>query len=88
MLSYIPMGEELRLPGRGGGLLTATTRAGFQRHTFPRADQARILFVLNVPSEYHMAVQNAVIRRVSDSEILVIDLRQKASLYPAAGGLP
>ena len=32
--------------------LTTTTRAGFQRYTFPQADQARILLVLNVPGEY------------------------------------
>ncbi|MGH9401897.1 MAG: GH92 family glycosyl hydrolase [Terriglobia bacterium] len=49
--------------------LTATTRAGFQRYTFPKADQARILFVLDVPGEYDLAVQNAVIRLVSDTEI-------------------
>ncbi|HET6217541.1 MAG TPA: hypothetical protein VFE27_11025 [Acidobacteriaceae bacterium] len=29
--------------------------ARFRRHTFPKADQGRILFVLNVPGEYHMA---------------------------------
>lgn len=49
--------------------LTATTRAGFQRYTFPKADQARILLVLNVPGEYDMVVKNAVIRRVSNTEI-------------------
>jgi hypothetical protein len=43
-----------------------------QRHTFPKADQARILFVLNVSGEYKMAVQSAVIGRVSDSGILPI----------------
>jgi len=49
--------------------LTATSRAGFQRYTFPKADQARILLVLNVHGEYETAVKNAVIRRVSDTEI-------------------
>ena len=49
--------------------LTATTRAGFQRYTFPKSDQARVLLVLNVPGEYEMVVKNAVIRRVSDTEI-------------------
>jgi len=49
--------------------LTSTTRAGFQRYTFPKADQARILLVLNVPGEYDMVVNNAVIRRVSSTEI-------------------
>ena len=36
--------------------LTTTTRAGFQRYTFPKADQARILLVLDVPGEMDMAV--------------------------------
>jgi len=49
--------------------LTATTRAGFQRYTFPKADQARILLVLDVPGEYATVVKNAVIRRVSSTEI-------------------
>ena len=49
--------------------LTATTRAGFQRYTFPKSDQARILLVLNVPGEYGNVVKNAVIRRVSGTEI-------------------
>ncbi|MGH9344349.1 MAG: GH92 family glycosyl hydrolase [Terriglobia bacterium] len=49
--------------------LTSTTRAGFQRYTFPKTDQARILFALEVPGEYDLAVKNAVIRRVSDTEI-------------------
>jgi predicted alpha-1,2-mannosidase len=49
--------------------LTATTRAGFQRYTFPKADQARILLALAVPGEYDNVVKNAVIRRVSSTEI-------------------
>lgn len=50
--------------------LTTTTRAGFQRYTFPQAGEARILLVLNVPGEYAMALKNAVIRRVSSTEIV------------------
>ena len=49
--------------------LTTTTRAGFQRYTFPRADQARILLVLNVPGETGMVRDPAVVRRVTNSEI-------------------
>ena len=49
--------------------LTATTRAGFQRYTFPKADQARILLVLDVPGEMDTSVDHAVIRRVSSTEI-------------------
>ena len=49
--------------------LTTTTRAGFQRYTFPKADQARVLLVLDVPGEYGTTVKNAVIHRVSSTEI-------------------
>jgi predicted alpha-1,2-mannosidase len=49
--------------------LTATTRAGFQRYTFPKSDRARILLVLDVPGEYANVVKSAVIRRVSSTEI-------------------
>ena len=49
--------------------LTATTRAGFQRYTFPKADQARVLMVLKVPGEYDSVVKGARIRRVSSTEI-------------------
>lgn len=49
--------------------LTATTRVGFQRYTFPKSGQARILLALDVPGEYATVVKNAVIRKVSDTEI-------------------
>lgn len=49
--------------------LTATTRAGFQRHTFPKTDQARVLMAMNVPGEYGTIVKNARIRKVSNVEI-------------------
>jgi predicted alpha-1,2-mannosidase len=49
--------------------LTATTRAGFQRYTFPKADQARVIMVLKVPGEYDSVVKGARIRRVSSTEI-------------------
>ncbi len=49
--------------------LTSTTRAGFQRYTFPKADQARVLMALKVPGEYDLLVKDAHIRKVSDTEI-------------------
>jgi len=49
--------------------LTTTTRAGFQRYTFPQTDQARVMLVLDVPGEMSTVVTNAVIRKVSDTEI-------------------
>ena len=49
--------------------LTSTTRAGFQRYTFPKADDARILFDLEFPTEYGFKVLDAKVTRVSDTEI-------------------
>jgi len=49
--------------------LTTTTRAGFQRYTFPKAEQARILFDLETPTEYGYTVHDARITKVSDTEI-------------------
>ena len=49
--------------------LTSTTRAGFQRYTFPKADEAYILFDLKFPTEYGFEVLDACIKRVSDTEI-------------------
>ncbi|MEF8787834.1 MAG: glycoside hydrolase domain-containing protein, partial [Planctomycetota bacterium] len=49
--------------------LTSTTRAGFHRYTFPKADHARILFDLLFPTEYGFNVKDARIKKVSDREI-------------------
>ena len=49
--------------------LTSTARCGFQRYTFPKAADARILFDLEFPSEYGFRVLDAKITRVSDTEI-------------------
>jgi predicted alpha-1,2-mannosidase len=49
--------------------LTATTRAGLQRYTFPQTNQARVLVDLLFPAEYGFQVEDAVVRRVSDTEI-------------------
>lgn len=49
--------------------LTATTRAGFQRYTFPKAEKARILFDLEFPTEYGFAVLEARVTKVSNTEI-------------------
>ena len=49
--------------------LTSTTRVGFQRYTFPKADEAYILFDLKFPTEYGFEVLDACIKKVSDMEI-------------------
>jgi len=49
--------------------LTCTTRAGFQRYTFPRSDEARVLFDLHSPTEYGKIVHDAKVEKVNDKEI-------------------
>ena len=49
--------------------LTATTRAGFQRYTFPKTDQARIMISLHVPGENLLLLKDARASKVSDTEI-------------------
>jgi len=49
--------------------LTSTTRAGFQRYTFPESKEARILIDLKIPTEYSYEIFEGRITRVSDTEI-------------------
>ncbi|RLD59385.1 MAG: glycoside hydrolase family 92 protein [Bacteroidetes bacterium] len=49
--------------------LTTTTRAGFQKYTFPKSDEARILFDLKTPTEYGYVVDWAYVKKVSNTEI-------------------
>ncbi len=49
--------------------LTATTRCGFQRYTFPASDSARVLIDLKIPTEYGYDLDWGSVRKVSDTEI-------------------
>ena len=49
--------------------LTSTMRTGFQRYTFPEADQARILFDLHPPAQYPSRVVDAKVQPVNNHEI-------------------
>lgn len=49
--------------------LTSTTRAGFQRYTFPESTNSRILVDLKIPTEYSYEIYEAKITKVSDKEI-------------------
>ncbi len=50
--------------------LTATTRTGFQRYTFPKSDKAHILFDLQIPEETDVEIVSAEITKVTDTEII------------------
>jgi predicted alpha-1,2-mannosidase len=58
--------------------LTATTRGGFQRYSFPKTDAAHILFDLQVPEEGQPEIINASVRKISNTEIA-------GSIYRIAG---
>jgi predicted alpha-1,2-mannosidase len=49
--------------------LTATTRTGFERYTFPKAKKAHILFDFQFPSEYPFNVKDAQVTKISNKEI-------------------
>ncbi len=49
--------------------LTATTRASFQRYTYPEATDSRIMIDLQIPSEYEYQLQEVSFRKVNDYRI-------------------
>jgi len=49
--------------------LTATTRAGFQRYTFPKEESGHILFDLQVPEEEIPTIIDASVSKVNEKEI-------------------
>ncbi|MEL7585078.1 MAG: GH92 family glycosyl hydrolase [Prolixibacteraceae bacterium] len=49
--------------------LTATTRCGFQRYTFPNNQDGRIMIDLHIPSEYNYLLPEVEISQVSDYRI-------------------
>lgn len=49
--------------------LTSTTRCGFFRFTFPETDEGHVYFNLLFPQEYRTEIKDAVVTKVSDTEI-------------------
>ena len=49
--------------------LTANTRCGFQRYTYPKAVDSRIMIDLQIPSEYNYLLKNVTLKKVSDHRI-------------------
>ncbi len=49
--------------------VTATTRCGFQRYTYPEGQNGRIMIDLHVPAEYDYQLQDIEIRQVSETRI-------------------
>jgi len=49
--------------------LTATTRCGFQRYTYPKAGNSRVMIDLQIPAEYSYQLKDVSLRKVSDYRI-------------------
>jgi len=49
--------------------VTATTRAGFQRYTFPQDRDGRVMIDLHIQAEYDYKLLDVLIRKVSDYRI-------------------
>ncbi|RZK81162.1 MAG: hypothetical protein EOO92_05600 [Pedobacter sp.] len=49
--------------------LTATTRCGFQRYTYPKATDSRVMIDLQIPAEYSYSLKNVTLKKVSDFRI-------------------
>ncbi|RYZ17069.1 MAG: hypothetical protein EOP49_51020, partial [Sphingobacteriales bacterium] len=49
--------------------LTATTRASFQRYTYPKGTDSRVMIDLQTPSEYKYKIPEVSLKKVSDRRI-------------------
>lgn len=49
--------------------LTATTRCGFQRYTFPKGKDGRVMIDLHIPSEYDYQLLDIEIKKVNEYRI-------------------
>lgn len=49
--------------------LTATSRCGFQRYTYPKGEDSRVMIDLQIPTEYRYDILDAEIKQVSPNRI-------------------
>lgn len=49
--------------------LTATTRCGFQRYTYPKATDSRVMIDLHIPAEYGYQLKNVTLKKISNYKI-------------------
>jgi predicted alpha-1,2-mannosidase len=49
--------------------LTATSRCGFQRYTYPKATDSRVMVDLQIPAEHKYELKDVLLRKVSDRRL-------------------
>ncbi len=65
--------------------LTSTTRCGFQRYTFPRSKDGRVMIDLKVPAEYDYKIKGFQITKVDKRRIEGYSVQQTANAW--SGGV-
>jgi predicted alpha-1,2-mannosidase len=63
--------------------LTATTRCGFQRYTYPKGSQARVMIELKVPAEYECQILSSEIRQTGPRRIEGFSKQQSRDVWYA-----
>ncbi len=66
--------------------LTATTRCGFQRYTYPKALDSRVMIDLQIPSEYPYQLKNVALKKVSDYRIEGVSRQFNKSVWSDDAG--
>jgi predicted alpha-1,2-mannosidase len=61
--------------------LTATTRCGFQRYTYPKGTQARVMIELKVPAEYECQILASEIRQAGPRRIEGFSKQQSRGVW-------
>lgn len=62
--------------------LTATTRASFQRYTYPKeVPNSRILVDLKIPSEYAYIIEKAYFKKINDYKIVGYSKQKSSSIW-------
>lgn len=61
--------------------LTATTRCGFQRYTYPKGKDSRIMIDLQIPAEYRYSVLEFDIKQINDYRLEGYSVQQSKNVW-------
>lgn len=61
--------------------LTATTRCGFHRYTYPKSTSSRVMIDLQIPTEYNYQILETEIRQVNDYKIEGFSKQQSKNVW-------
>jgi len=67
--------------------LTATTRCGFQRYTYPKDEVSRILFDFQFPAEYGFLLDEVQVEMVDENHIQGFVKQRSPDVWGGDAGL-